>query len=221
MRLKGVYPRDLNSSRQTVVLCLIDSSGSMRYYVRAMEQALERFKENLMKSPEHDEIIVNIVPFTHYIRDNEFTTIENMPTDYRAEGGTALYDAIVYGRERLNSYLEELRTGGITAKGIMVVFSDGYDENSTKYTEVEATKAIEALQSRDDGNIVGFVSFGDEARGIAEELHVRKENIWNTDATFENLFECFEVISNSVSTVSRRVDFTSKEESGILFYDVL
>ena len=219
MRLKGVYPRDLNSSRQTVVLCLIDSSGSMRYYVRAMEQALERFKENLMKSPEHDEIIVNIVPFTHYIRDNEFTTIENMPTDYRAEGGTALYDAIVYGRERLNSYLEELRTGGITAKGIMVVFSDGEDVSSDKTCD-EAREAIRQLQSVEEGNIVGFVAFGDGARGIAEELEIRQENIWNTDATFDNLYECFEVMSESVSTVSRRVDFTSKEESGILFVNL-
>ena len=81
-------------------------------------------------------------------------------------------------------------------------------------------KAIEEMQSLEEGNIVGFVSFGVNARGIAEELNVRQENIWNTDATFENLYECFEVMSESVSTVSRRVDFTSKEESGILFYNV-
>ena len=108
---------------------------------------------------------------------------------------------------------------GITAKGIMVVFSDGYDEHSDASFR-DARKAIEEMQSLEEGNIVGFVSFGDNARGIAEELNVRQENIWNTDATFENLYECFEVMSESVSTVSRRVDFTSKEESGILFYNV-
>ena len=221
MRLKGVYPEQLNSSRQTVFLCLVDSSGSMRYFASAMEKALERFRDNLLESPEQDEIIVNIVPFTHYVGNNEFTTPENMPTDFRASGGTALYDAIVYGRERLNTYLEELRVQGITAKGIMVVFSDGYDENSTRHTEADARDAIKALQGYDEGNIVGFVSFGEDAKGIAEELCVRKENIWNTDAKFENLFKCFEVISKSVATVSRRVNFTSKEESGILFYDLL
>ena len=219
MELKRVDPGELNSSRQTVFLCLVDSSGSMEDFEYAMQKALLRFKEKLLNAPEVDEIIVNMVPFTESIGSNEFTAPEEMSTKYSAYGGTALYDAICYGKGRLGSYLEELRMHGITAKGIMVVFSDGHDENSDARLG-DARKAIEEMQSLEEGNIVGFVAFGDNARGIAEELNVRQENIWNTDATFENLYECFEVMSESVSTVSRRVDFTSKEESGILFYNV-
>ena len=219
MELKRVDPGELNSSRQTVFLCLVDSSGSMEDFEYAMQKALLRFKEKLLNAPEVDEIIVNMVPFTESIGSNEFTAPEEMSTKYSAYGGTALYDAICYGKGRLGSYLEELRMHGITAKGIMVVFSDGHDENSDASLR-DARKAIEEMQSLEEGNIVGFVAFGDNARGIAEELNVRQENIWNTDATFENLYECFEVMSESVSTVSRRVDFTSKEESGILFYNV-
>ena len=219
MELKRVDPGELNSSRQTVFICLVDSSGSMEDFEYAMQKALLRFKEKLLNAPEVDEIIVNMVPFTKYIGSNEFTAPEDMSTAYTADGGTALYDAICYGKGRLGSYLEELRMHGITAKGIMVVFSDGHDENSDASLR-DARKAIEEMQSLEEGNIVGFVAFGNNARGIAEELNVREENIWNTDATFENLYECFEVMSESVSTVSRRVDFTSKEESGILFYNV-
>ena len=219
MSLKRVDPGELNSSRQTVFLCLVDCSHSMDMFKRVMRQSLARFKEKLLSAPEADEIIVNIVPFFEEIGYNEFTSPENMSTNYTIASGTALYDAICYGKDRLTRYLEELRMHGITAKGIMVVFSDGEDVSSVKTCD-EAREAIRQLQSVEEGNIVGFVAFGDDARGIAERLEVRQENIWNTDATFENLYECFEVMSESVSTVSRRVDFTSKEESGILFVNL-
>ena len=219
MNLKKVDPEQLNSSRQTVFLCLIDRSSSMQKFEKVMQGALFRFKQKLLNSPEADEIIVNKIGFNGYIGMNEFTSPEDMSTDYTADGGTALYDAICYGKERLTRYLEELRMHGISAKGIMVVFSDGEDLHSDKTCD-EAREAIRQLQSVEEGNIVGFVAFGDGARGIAEELEIRQENIWNTDATFDNLYECFEVMSESVSTVSRRVDFTSKEESGILFVNL-
>lgn len=220
MKFKKLNPELLNSSRQTVFLCLVDESLSMHPFGRAMQEALAKFKENILQSPENDEIIVNIVPFGNEVGENEFTSVEDMNTHYDpCAYFTKMYDAIIYGRERLNSYLSELREYGISSKGIMLIFSDGADNGSSVSCE-EAIEAIKSLQSFDEGNIVGFVSFGSEARGVAEFLNIRKENIWHTNATNENLHKCFEAISKSVSTVSRRVDFTSKEESGILFYNV-
>ena len=80
MSLKRVDPGELNSSRQTVFLCLVDSSGSMEDFEYAMQKALLRFKEKLLNAPEADEIIVNMVPFTKYIGCNEFTAPEDMST---------------------------------------------------------------------------------------------------------------------------------------------
>ena len=221
MEFKKLDPELLNSSRQTVFLCLVDNSLSMHPFRTAMQEALVNFKENILQSPENDEIIINIIPFGDKVEENEFTSVEDMNISYEPHGFfTILYDAIVYGRQRLNSYLSELREYGISTKGIMLIFSDGSDNGSSESVK-EAIEAVKALQSHDEGNIVGFVSFGCGARGVAEELGIRKDNIWNTNATQEDLFKCFEVISKSVSTVSRRVDFTSKEESGILFYDLL
>lgn len=217
-RLIKVDPAQLSCARQTVCMILLDSSGSMEEYVPVMKDALRNFKSILVSTGVSDEIIVNVLPFAEEVEydKSEFTSVENMATEYCADGGTALFDAIVEGRRMLNNYLEELRNTGISAKGIFVIFSDGHDEHSMHNDCVNAIRAIERMQEN-DGHIVAFVAFGEDAKIIANDLHIRKENIWCERPDANTLSSCFELISSSVATVSKRANFTENEGSGIFF----
>ena|GEM_PF-1075051 len=196
----------IENERQTLIGLLVDDSGSMSGYESTMIDCLERFKGALRDSKQEDEILVSLTRFGgRGIRSGGYQLIDDLPTDYRVGGLTPLYDAIVGAQRQIydgngNGYIEELKANGIKTKGVIAIFSDGDDTESTN-TPNDARAAVKLLKEKEI--IVAFVAFGDEARGIAQDLGIDDQNVLEVSASESELRKVFEVLSKSAISASK------------------
>ncbi|HJS74193.1 MAG TPA: VWA domain-containing protein [Vicinamibacteria bacterium] len=113
--------KDEVSGRQVVGL-MLDASGSMEEDMRLVREAALKFLTNL---PRTENLFV--MDFDENIRLSQYSTddqrlLSDRIYDVRAEGWTALYDAVATFLERLY---------GLDGKKTLVIFSDGVDSRST------------------------------------------------------------------------------------------
>ncbi len=116
------------------VVLLVDNSQSMQRRMAEVRKAAERFALSLDKGD-----TVTIAPFHTEIRTitgptNDVPTISEAIAEMKASGGTAILDA-VYGAVDL--------LDGMQGRRIIVLVTDGYDENST----LKLAEVIERAQS--------------------------------------------------------------------------
>jgi Ca-activated chloride channel family protein len=113
--------KDELSGRQVVGL-LLDASGSMEKDMRLVQEAALKFLTNLPKTEN-----LFVMDFDENIRLSQYSSddqrlLSDRIHDVRAEGWTALYDAV-------GTFLE--RIYALDGKKTLVVFSDGVDSRST------------------------------------------------------------------------------------------
>jgi Ca-activated chloride channel family protein len=113
--------KDELSGRQVVGL-MLDASGSMEEDLRLVREAALKFLTNLPKTEN-----LFVMDFDENIRLSRYSTddqrlLSDRIYDVRAEGWTALYDAV-------GTFLERLYA--LDGKKTLVVFSDGVDSRST------------------------------------------------------------------------------------------
>ena len=113
--------KDELSGRQVIGL-LLDASGSMEEDIRLVRDAALKFLTNLPKTEN-----LFVMDFDENIRLSQYSTddqrlLSDRIYDVKAEGWTALYDAVA-------TFLERIYT--LDGKKTLVVFSDGVDSRST------------------------------------------------------------------------------------------
>ncbi len=113
--------KDELSGRQVVGL-LLDASGSMEEDIRLVRDAALKFLINLPKTEN-----LFVMDFDENIRISQYSTDDQRQLseriyDVKAEGWTALYDAVATFLERIYA---------LDGKKTLVVFSDGVDSRST------------------------------------------------------------------------------------------
>jgi VWFA-related protein len=113
--------KDELSGRQVVGL-MLDASGSMEEDMRLVREAVLKFLTNLPKTEN-----LFVMDFDENIRLSQYSTddqrlLTDRIYDVRAEGWTALYDAV-------GTFLERLYV--LDGKKTLVIFSDGVDSRST------------------------------------------------------------------------------------------
>lgn len=195
---------DLESERQTVFAFYIDKSSSMTPHEAVMPGCIDIVKEAIINSKSEDEFLVSLTLFNHEVSRSGYKNIRDIDNAYVASGGTALYDAIVGAKESLyneekTGYINVLRKGNITTKGIFAILSDGKDEHSV-LKKCDAKRATEYMNSKEI--ITVFIAFGDKAKGIGEELgfqHVLESGETN-EKTLRNIFE---IVSKSAISASK------------------
>ncbi|MEQ1897727.1 MAG: VWA domain-containing protein [Vicinamibacterales bacterium] len=124
VRENGV-PQTVDTFQEAVlpvtIMLTLDSSGSM---TRSAAQAQEAAREFVLATRSEDEIgTITFADSVHYIHDP--TTLRTLPLSaidaYKADGGTALYDALHDALERLG-VIKDVRR-------VVVVVTDGRDED--------------------------------------------------------------------------------------------
>jgi VWFA-related protein len=113
--------KDETSGRQVVGL-LLDASGSMEEDMNLVREAALKFLTNIPKTEN-----LFIMDFDENIRLSQYSTddqraVSDRIYDVKAEGWTALYDALATFLDRMY---------GLPGKKTLVVFSDGVDSRST------------------------------------------------------------------------------------------
>ncbi len=206
---------DIEAARITNFGVWVDASGSMKPFEDVMCECLERFKKALLDSKQADEIQVGVTRFSSQVIPGGYQPVNKMNNNYSAGGRTLLYDCIVDGVARLLDYMNEQKANGTSTQGIITILSDGDDNGSHN----RLRDAKEAIQNALKAEItVAFITFGNEARGIAEKLGIPSENIKNVDATESELRSIFDLMSRSAISASKNAAEGNTAAGG--FWDV-
>lgn len=190
----------LENEHNTLISLGIDESGSMSGYTDVMRDNIRKMKESLLGSKEQDEMLVSITRFAGGIQSSGFQLVDDIENTYAPSGMTCLYDSILVMKQQLTQYMAQLKSNGVRCKGVVCIFSDG-DDTASQSTIRQAADAVAEMQKEEI--IVAFVAFGDDAKGIADQLGVSKDNVLEVSASESELRKCFDCISKSAISSSK------------------
>lgn len=143
-----------------IFVMVYDRSGSMESYQETIRKANRAFYEDFSRFEEKGSVAISKALFDRGVEMTPFGPVKNFSTDYYANGGTWLYNAIVeVGEETIAYYNEIVSRLNIRPRITFLVFSDGEDNNNSP-TEIQAAKdMITKLNSLDATTV--FVAFGE------------------------------------------------------------
>lgn len=160
----GAQVDDLNTDDVTLLVTIIDQSGSMQGVRDAVIDAFNQMTRALHDSKAHDSILMSCWAF-----DDKpqllfgYTPIDSVPDltrkQYAPSGSTALYDAVLDGFTGVVGYGQDLRNGGIRTRCIVCVISDGADNASGRTAAAVNTVANDLLKQ--EFYTLVYVGFGD------------------------------------------------------------
>lgn len=126
---------DINTDDVTLVAAVMDASGSMGGVRQAVIDGFNTMLASFNGSKQADSILVSAWSFSNNAQLHFSYTpaplVKKLTwNDYDPEGGTALYDTLLYVMAGMVAYGQTLRNNGVRTRGIIVVFSDGVDNMS-------------------------------------------------------------------------------------------
>ncbi len=189
----------------TPYLCVvdIDKSDSMDEYEYngVMSDCLKNFQSAILGSKQADEMLTAKITFGSSVDIGGFVKPEDFDCSYTTSGMTALNDSIIAGRKLIVDYMDQIRDNGGTPRGCLVILSDGWN-NCSKASDADARRAIEDLRKREVA--VAFIAFGEDAKGIAQSLGVKPENVKDYSKDEHGLREALNMVSKSAISASKR-----------------
>jgi uncharacterized protein YegL len=137
---------ELGATEYTLVTIAVDISSSVSAFEREMEKCLKAIVEACRKSPRADNLMIRILKFGSDLDElHGFKLLQECHPGCLGVGGTtALCDATVNATEALGAYGQKLVDGDFDTNGILIVITDGDDNNSTNTTK-QAEQAIQAI----------------------------------------------------------------------------
>ena len=208
---------DVVSPSVMLVDFLIDGSGSMDPYERAMCECLEHYKEAISNSKQSDEMLVSKTVFESTIETGGYVAPEDFNTDYSAGGCTRLYDAIIDRRQRMLDYMDQLKNNGTNARACLIILSDGEDYGS-QYRASDARQAIQDLISKEI--TVAFIAFGQGAFGVADSIGVKKNNVKEVSNDESELRRVIDLVSKSAISATKKASSGAGGNDDGGFFDV-
>lgn len=140
-----------NKSQIFDLLIVLDASGSMKSMgdepIQAINIYIEEFKKTADKTATVTFVTFNLLSQTHF-KDLSIEKVDTIPTDiYKTWGGTSLNDTVC---STINTTLESSKPNN----KIMLIITDGLDNNSFKYKKVDAKNLIEMVESKYDWQVI-------------------------------------------------------------------
>lgn len=155
-----------SSDQVYVYILVIDESGSMDRDEKNVIDGIRNLKESLQGFPESNSIAISISKFNSYFHPGEFRTVQDISTNYSADGGTALYYSIQQAADHLQDYLNEIRKINKIEPTAVTYFllsdgmsSGGFIDMDEKNGERVCKEVIESMNLQ--GINTAFVAFGE------------------------------------------------------------
>ncbi len=190
---------DLGAAEYTLVTLVADVSPSTRGFRKAMEACLGEVLQACGASPRRHNLLVRLVAFASDLSEiHGFRPLADCRAEqYRGvlkslRGTTALFDATTNAVEATSAYGGKLLAGGYDVNGIVIVLTDGMDNDSTGtmaeckrvFDEALSTEKLESLVTilvgvnakdcaaylQDFSRSVGFTQFVDVGDADAASL---------------------------------------------------
>lgn len=149
----GARIEDLGATEYTLVVLVLDVSGSTAGLRRPMEDMIKAVLEACRKSPRADNLLLRLVKFDNHVEEiHGFKPLaECNPDDYdnclgHGGGTTALYDACYTSVMSAIQYAEQLTQQDFDVNGAVYVITDGceYPSNASTATPSMVEEALGA-----------------------------------------------------------------------------
>lgn len=205
------------SANQTLVTIVLDKSGSVSSFWNTMAKAVESVVKACSLSPRADSLMLRLVTFNQRLDEvHGFKPLAECNLgDYeaskigRAGGNTALFDATLNCIQATTTYAKQLNGQDIEANAIVIIITDGEDNESsvTPGTVGDATK--EALHSEDLESLVTILVGVNASGGLNRYLDKFKTDaglsqyVSIDDATDRKIAKLADFVSKSVSAQSQ------------------
>jgi uncharacterized protein YegL len=205
----GTSIDDIETDDVTIVKVLLDSSYSMHDHEAIVRDAYDKFINSLKGSKQSGSILVSTVSFagtaTILHGFKKVDEIDSIGNQYIAKGySTALYDALMDALTGAHAYATDLKQNGVRVKIIVVVFSDGYD-NDSKHNSAKDVKTVVDAAIKKEGFYPVYVGYkqssGDDLNAIAKQVGF--PNVMVTNATESEIRRTIDLVSKSIIRTSQ------------------
>lgn len=202
------------TANKTLVTLVLDASGSVDPFWAPMVKAVESVVKSLSLSPRADSLVLRMVLFNQALREyHGFRPLaECHLAEYevqklgRAYGGTALFDVSYNAIESTTKYARELSIQeDIESNGIVIVITDGDDQNSSLTANAVGKASKDALQSEHLESLISILV----GVNVDNNLQTYLEKFKN-DGGFTHFVAIDDVTDRKIAKLA---DFVSKSVS--------
>jgi hypothetical protein len=216
----GTPPEDVDASETLVVGMIIDNSGSIDGITDGPEAVCEGQNaviDALNESKQTNGILVGTwlidadSPVHPFVKLDQCVRLED-GKNYAAVGGTPLYRRMVAVLGTVLAKMQEFAEAGVMCRGVLMVVTDGYDEDygpaSRRLTAKDCKRLIDDLNENMIVLFMGIQDADPHRRSvnfyeIAEEMGIPERNVMTPDNTKSEIRKAFAVASQSALRASQ------------------
>lgn len=204
----GVDLDDIEATEVTLVSLLIDDSGSMGGFEKAVIDGHKELLDALKGSKQKESFLVGMwalnrgVPYHSYVKVDDAEKLDGR--NYRPSGGTPLVDCWMEMLAANVAYAQQLRASGTAVRSIAVVITDSEDNMSRKFRVADAKMLAEDLL-KSEQFILAMVGTGVEStfRDMARQMGVPDGSVLVAGKTASEIRKVFRLVSQSVIRASQ------------------
>lgn len=204
---QGVDVNSLPTDEQTIVVYVVDKTGSMAGYQNLVIDAYNEELQAVKDSKAADTIVLSVWLFDTWptLLHGYLTLDQAQQFDrkvYDPDGLTALYDAVLDAFTGVVGYAETLMRAGNRVKVVVVVMTDGEDNSSRKTSAEVKTVATDLVNQ--EIYTLALVGFGGtDAKTIADSMGFPEKNVLTATSDPSSIRRALAQVSKSVIRTSQ------------------
>jgi len=200
---------EIETDDLTIVSLVLDASLSMKQNENSVRQGYDSLIQSLQNSKQAGSMLVSARMFsgnqTIFYGFKKVEEIDLIEEDYIADGhSTALYDTLVDAMTGIRAYVKNLNDNGIRTKCIVVVFSDG-DDNDSHMNKASDVKILAEDFLKSEMFYLVYVGYkqndDDDLNIIANKVGF--PSILTTQATGSEIRKTMDLVSKSIIKTSQ------------------
>lgn len=212
---------DITTSEVVLVTLLIDDSGSIRFSgnTEAVRTGHNLVVDALKGAKQSASVLVNCRQLNAGVT-YPYVVLDNAPrldsSNYNANGGTPLYDQIAVTLTGVAAKMAEFEQGGVAARAITVIVTDGSDQGSWHH-DADSVKKIVAGLLTTEQHIVAGVGIDDGYTDFADvfgKMGLLDEWILTPSNSPSDIRHAFQTVSQSAVRASQTAGTFSQTAMG-------
>lgn len=206
---QGVSPDDLETSDVTLFVLVVDRSGSMDGVSGEVVTAYNDLLQALKDSKAAESVLMSAWLFNSSPQVlHGYLALKDVPQMnqriYSADGGTALYKTVLDAFTSVVAYRQTLYDAGINTKVVVVVMTDGDDNDSGRITASQVATVARSLLDQEVYTLA-LVAFGltYQADRIAQNMGFPLQNVLKAGSDPSSIRRAMNTVSKSTIRASQ------------------
>lgn len=188
----------------TYVYIVLDKSGSMNCIAEKTRQILKKTLDDIKANAQKNniDVFLSLRQFSYSVDPYDFDTVrsDSLPSyiHFCPAGSTSLFDAT---GQTINDMKNVDRTTGNKHSYLLIVITDGEENNSTKYNAYSLTSLMQEVQKTDRYTLTFQIPFGHK-RKFCQNFGIPEGNVIEWEATERGMEQAYQIQTSSFSNYS-------------------